>query len=97
MLQTLHTHCIFFSIAGILLFVECGLQPCPGLDLLQQLRFCPVVLQCGPEIPGTLPVALTALQDSYILCPAQLQGQFQQLLVISIGTVEFPHPPQVTG
>ena len=33
MFQTLHTHCISLSIAGIRLFVECGLQPSPGLDL----------------------------------------------------------------
>ena len=79
MLQTLHTLCIFFSIAGIRLFVECGLQPCPGLDLLHQLRLGPVVLRLGPvvllsgpEIPGALPTDLTALQNGRILRPAQL-------------------------
>ena len=97
MYQTLHTHCISLSIAGIRLFVECGLQPCPGLDLIQQLRLCPMVTQRGPEIPGALLAALTALQDDHILCPAQLQGQFQQLWVIDIGTVELPHPAQVAG
>ena len=79
MLQTLHTHCISLSIAGIRLFVECGLQPSPGLDLFQQLRLCPAVLQRGPEIPGALPAAFTALQDGRILRPAQLQGQRPQL------------------
>ena len=57
MFQTLHTHCISLSIAGIRLFVECGLQPSPGLDLFQQLRLCPAVLQRGPEMPGALPAA----------------------------------------
>ena len=38
MLQTLHTHCIFLSIAGIRPFVECRLQAGPGPDLFQQLR-----------------------------------------------------------
>ena len=97
MFQTLHTHCISLSIAGIRLFVECGLQPCPGMDLFQQLRLCPAALQCGPEIPDALSDTLTALQDGHILCPAQLQGQFQQLWVIDIGTVELPHPAQVAG
>ena len=60
MLQTLHMHCIFLSIAGICLFVECGLQPGPGLDLFQQLHLWPVVPQSGPEIPGALVKALTA-------------------------------------
>ena len=70
MLQTLHTHCIFFSIAGICLFVECGLQPSLGLNLIQELRLCPAVLQRGLEIPGTLLATLTTLQDGHILCPA---------------------------
>ena len=75
MLQTLHTHCISLSIAGIRLFVECGLQPGPGLDLFQQLRLCPAVLQCGPKIPGAFLDALATLQNSHVLRPAQLQGQ----------------------
>ena len=79
MFQTLHTHCISLSIAGIRLFVECGLQPCPGMDLFQQLRLCPAALQCGPEIPDALSDTLTALQDGHILRPAQLQGQRPQL------------------
>ena len=95
MLQTLHTHCIFLSIAGIRPFVECGLQPCPGLNLFQQLRLGPAVLQCGPKIPCALVEALTALQDGHILRPAQLQGQRPQHLVVRIGPVKFPHPAQV--
>ena len=75
MLQTLHTHCISLSIAGIRLFVECGLQPNSGLDLLQQFRLGPAVFQCGPEIPGALLDALATLQNSHVLRPAQLQGQ----------------------
>ena len=74
MLQTLQTHCISLSIAGIRLLVERGLQPCPSPDLFQQLRLCPAVLQRGPEIPGTLPADLTALQDGHILRPTQFQG-----------------------
>ena len=97
MFQTLHTHCIFLSIAGIRLFVECGLQPSPGLDLFQQLRLCPVVLQCGPEIPGTLPAALTPLQNGRILRPAQFQGQRQEFRVVGVGSAELPHPAQVAG
>ena len=92
MLQTLHTLCIFFSIAGIRLFVECGLQPCLGLNLIQQLRLCPAVLQRGPEIPGTLLAALTAFQDGHILRPAQRP----QFWIVGIGAVELPHPPQVS-
>ena len=92
MLQTLHTHRIFFSIAGIRLFVECGLQPCLGLNLVQQLRLCPAVLQRGPEIPGTLLAALTAFQDGHILRPAQRP----QFWIVGIGAVELPHPPQVS-
>lgn len=61
MSQTLHTHCISLSIAGIRLFVECGLQPCLSLDMFQQLRLCPAVLQCGLEIPCALLDALAAL------------------------------------
>ena len=95
MLQTLHTHCISLSIAGIRLFVECGLQPNSGLDLPQQLRLGPAVLQRGPEIPGALPAALTALQDRRILRPAQFQGQRPQHWIVRIGPVEFPHPAQV--
>ena len=97
MLQTLHTHCISLSIAGIWLFVECGLQPSSGMNLIQQLRLCPDVLQRGPEIPGALPAALTFFQNRRILRPAQLQGQFQQFWVIGIGAVELPHPAQVPG
>ena len=97
MLQTLHTHCISLSIAGIRLFVECGLQPNSGLDLPQQLRLGPAVLQRGPEIPGALPAVLTFFQNRRILRPAQLQGQFQQFWVIGIGAVELPHPAQVPG
>ena len=97
MLQTLHTHCISLSIAGIRLFVECGLQPNSGLDLPQQLRLGPAVLQRGPEIPGALPAALTALQDRHILRPAQLQGQRQEFWVVGVGPIELPHPAQVSG
>ena len=97
MFQTLHTHCISLSIAGIRLFVECGLQPNSGLDLPQQLRLGPAVLQRGPEIPGALPAVLTFFQNRRILRPAQLQGQFQQFWVIGIGAVELPHPAQVPG
>ena len=97
MFQTLHTHCIFFSIAGIRLLVECGLQPGPCLDLFQQLRLGPTVLQCGPEIPGALPAALAALQNGHVLRPAKLQGQRPQLWVVCIGPVELPHPAQVSG
>ena len=96
MFQTLHTHCISLSIAGIRLFVECGLQPGPGLDLLHQLRLGPATLQCGPEIPDTLPAALTALQNRHILRPTQFQGQRHRLLVVCIGPVELPHPAQVS-
>lgn len=71
MLQTLHTHCIFLSIAGIRPFVECGLQAGPGPDLFQQLR--------RPQIPGVLPDALIAIQDGHVLCPAQLQGHHRRL------------------
>ena len=95
MLQTLHTHCISLSIAGIRPFVECGLQPCPSPDLFQQLRLCPAVLQRGPEIPGALPAALTALQDGHILRPAQLQGQCQEFWVVGVGPAGLPHPAQV--
>ena len=97
MLQTLHTHCIFLSIAGICLFVECGLQPGPGLDLFQQLRLCPVALQRGSEIPGAFLAALTALQNGHVLRPAQLHGQCQQFWGVGIGSVELPHPAQVAG
>ena len=97
MFQTLHTHCISLSIAGIRLFVECGLQPNSGLDLLQQFRLGPAVFQRGPEIPGTLPAAFTALQDGRILCPAQLQGQSQEFWVVIVGPAELPHPAQVAG
>ena len=75
MSQTLHTHCISLSIAGIRLFVECGLQPSLSLDPLYQLRLGPAALQCGPEVPGAFLAALTALQDRHILRPAHLQGQ----------------------
>ena len=73
------------------------MQPNSGLDLFHQLCLGPAVLQRGPEIPGALPAALTALQDRRILRPAQLQGQFQQFWVIGIGAVELPHPAQVSG
>ena len=72
MLQTLHTLCIFFSIAGIARFVEPFPQPCPGLDLLHQLRLSPAVFQRSPEIPGAFLAAFTALQNGHILRPAQL-------------------------
>ena len=84
MLQTLHTHCISLSIAGIRLFVECGLQPNSGLDLPQQLCLGPAALQRGPEIPGALPAVLTFFQNRRILRPAQLQGQRQELSLIHI-------------
>ncbi len=96
MLQTLHTHCISLSIAGIRLFVECGMQPCPSPDLFQQLYLDPAVLQRGPEIPGALPATLTALQNRHILRPAQLQGQRQEYWVVGVGPVELPHPAQVS-
>ena len=73
------------------------MQPCPGLDLPQQLRLGPAVLQRGPEIPGALPTDLTALQNGRILRPAQLQGQRQEFWVIGVGPVELPHPAQVSG
>ena len=95
MFQTLHTHCISLSIAGIRLFVECGLQPSSGMNLIQQLRLCPAVLQCGPEIPGALLDAFTAFQNDHILRPAQLQGQRQEFWVVGVGPVELPHPAQV--
>ena len=97
MLQTLHTHCISLSIAGIRLFVECGLQPNSGLDLPQQLRLGPAVLQRGPEIPGALPAALTFFQNRRILRPAQFQGQRQEFRVVGVGPAELPHPAQVAG
>ena len=97
MLQTLHTHCISLSIAGIRLFVECGLQPNSGLDLPQQLCLGPAALQRGPEIPGALPAVLTFFQNRRILRPAQLQGQRQEFWVIGVGPVELPHPAQVSG
>ena len=73
------------------------MQPDSGLDLFHQLCLGPAVLQRGPEIPGTLPAALTALQDRHILRPAQLQGQRQEFWVVGVGLVEFPHPTQVAG
>ena len=73
------------------------MQPCPRLDLLYQLRFCPAVLQCGPEVPGAFLAALTALQDRHILRPAHLQGQRQEFWVAGVGPVELPHPAQVAG
>ena len=97
MLQTLPTHCISLSIAGIRLFVECGLQPNSGLDLPQQLCLGPAALQRGPEIPGALPAVLTFFQNRRILRPAQLQGQRQEFWVIGVGPVELPHPAQVSG
>ena len=97
MFQTLHTHCISLSIAGIWLFVECGVQPNSGLDLFHQLCLGPAVLQRGPEIPGTLPAALTPFQNGRILRPAQFQGQRPQHWIVRIGPVEFPHPAQVAG
>ena len=72
MLQTLHTHCIFLSIAGIRPFVECGLQAGPGPDLFQQLR--------RPQIPGVLPDALIAIQDGRVLCPAQFRASTRSSL-----------------
>ena len=71
------------------------MQPDSGLDLFHQICLGPAVLQRGLEIPGTLPAALTALQDRHILRPAQPHSQFQQLRVISVGPVELPHPAQV--
>ena len=71
------------------------MQPDSGLDLFHQLCLGPAVLQRGPEIPGTLPAALTALQDRHILRPAQLQGQRQEFWVVGVGPVELPHPAQV--
>ena len=73
------------------------MQPCPGVDLIQQLRLGPAVLQCGPEIPGTLLDALATLQDGHILRPAQFQGQRQEFRVVGVGPVELPHPAQVAG
>ena len=55
------------------------------------------MLQCGPEIPGTLPAALTPFQNGRILRPAQFQGQLPQLRIVGIGAVELPHPAQVSG
>lgn len=95
MFQTLHTYCISLSIAGIRLFVEGGLQPSPALDLLYQLHFCPTMRQCGPEVPGTLPAALAALQDRHVLRPAQFQGQRQKFWAVGVSPVELPHPAQV--
>ena len=73
------------------------MQPDSGLDLFHQLCLGPAVLQRGPEIPGTLPAALTALQDRHILRPAQLQGQRQEFWVVGVGPIELPHPAQVSG
>ena len=71
------------------------MQPNSGLDLFHQLCLGPAVLQRGPEIPGALPAAFTALQDGRILRPAQLQGQRQEFWVVGVGPVELPHPAQV--
>ena len=60
------------------------MQPDSALDLFHQLCLDPAVLQRGPEIPGTLPAALTALQDRHILRPAQLQGQRQEFWVVGV-------------
>ena len=73
------------------------MQPCPGLNLIQQLRLDPAVLQCGPEIPSTLLDAFTAFQNGHILRPAQFQGQRQKFWVVGVGPVELPHPAQVSG
>ena len=73
------------------------MQPNSGLDLFHQLCLGPAVLQRGPEIPGALPAAFTALQDGRILRPAQLQGQRQEFWVVGVGPVELPHPAQVAG
>ena len=71
------------------------MQPNSGLDLFHQLCLGPAVLQRGPEIPGALPAAFTAIQDGRILRPAQLQGQRQEFWVVGVGPVELPHPAQV--
>ena len=65
------------------------------MNLIQQLRLDPAVLQCGPKIPGTLLDAFTAFQNDHILRPAQLQGQRQEFWVVGVGPVELPHPAQV--
>ena len=73
------------------------MQPCPGMNLIQQLRLDPAVLQCGPKIPGTLLDAFTAFQNDHILRPAQFQGQRQEFRVVVVGPAELPHPAQVAG
>ena len=72
MLQTPRRYCVALSIAGIAQLVESFLQPCPGLDLLHQLRLSPAVFQRSPEIPGAFLAAFTALQNGHVLRPAQL-------------------------
>ncbi len=97
MLQTLHTLCIFFSIAGIRLFVECGLQPCPSLDLFQQLGLGPAV---APERPGDtmcVPGCLHSPPEWPHLRPAQLLGPAPAVPAICVGSVELPYPAQVSG
>ena len=65
------------------------------MNLIQQLRLDPAVLQCGPKIPGTLLDAFTAFQNDHILRPAQFQGQRQEFRVVGVGPAELPHPAQV--
>lgn len=87
----------FFSIADILRFVEPLSHPRAILNLTEQFRLAPAMLQCGIEIPRPLLRCFTGFQDRHILRPRHPQRLFQLGRGVSIGQIKGPHTAQITG
>ena len=70
---------------------------CAGSDHSVKFQLRPSELSSRPDIPRPLLECQFRLQNNHILCPANGHRFGQHREVALIGTVKFPHPPQVPG
>ena len=68
-----------------------------GINLPLELQLRPSKLLSSPDIPLPLLEGQLCLQDDHVLCPANGHGLGQHLGDAPVGTVEFPHPAQISG
>ena len=70
---------------------------CAGSDHAVKFQLRPAKLPSCPDVPCPLPERQFRLQNDHILRPANGHSFGHHLEVALIGTVKFPHPPQVPG
>lgn len=87
---------IFLSITHFSRHVEAHLQVGGGNDPFRQLQLGPAKLLYRPDVPRFLLEGQLRLQNDHVLGPADGHGLRHHFRGLLIGTVEIPHPPQIS-